>query len=210
MRPATAAAASRKDALERRLVLACRQGDARAEERLFRAYERVFVLYASGWEAEWLERGDLVQIARVGFWDAIRDWDATCGAPFSPFARLFIKRALTDAVQSARRHKHAIVTGAERVAPAGSDRHDGTITPYEHLAEARDPHDPVETTLLRECLREIRLVLSSLSESERRAVGMVADGFSRQDVATALGSTPKRVDNALQRGRAKLAAAAAA
>lgn len=66
--------------------------------------------YAPGVDAD-----DLLQAARLGAWEAWRDWRPDGGSSFHGFARLCITRELASTVLAARRLKHRPVSDAVRL-----------------------------------------------------------------------------------------------
>ena len=209
MLPATARRAAPTDRLEHRMISKARAGDSVAEARLLRRYERAVNAIVADFFAPWLERADLVQAGRLALWGAITDWDPT-RAPFARFVSLRVRSAVGDAVESARRRKHEIVSTATSLhAPttSGADG-DAGLPLADRLADRAGRFgDPHEVVVVHDELRDIRLRLSLLSERERECVALVADGHSRAEVVARVGGNGKSVDNALQRGRRKLSGA---
>ncbi len=89
---------------ENALLQAAKAGDAAAQTALFEQYEP---LLQSAARAPYLRRTDLSDeagsIARLAFWEAIQDFDASKGIPFAAFAASKVKYALYSAFRRARR-----------------------------------------------------------------------------------------------------------
>jgi len=153
------------------------------------------------------DREDLAQEARWGVTEAMRTWDGTRGVPFSSFAWLCATREARMAVSAATASKHRVLTAAQSLDRTnGSETWDGGSHQVLVALEAeRDPDtDPVLKTLARERLGEIIDRARILSSLERTALGMAATDNSYQEIAAALGTRPRAVNNALQRARHKL------
>ena len=135
---------------------------------------------------------DLEQIAWLGLVEALRGYQPDRG-PFEPWARGVMRRRIEDAVKSAQRVKHRLVSdaltltledGQERVGATNSD-------PFEILAE-RDRLVQFE-----------RLLMSALTPLELAVLRAMLHGFKGSAIAKAIGVPPKTSDNAQQRLRSK-------
>ena len=126
------------------------------------------------------EREDVQQEALIGLWIAARDFDPARGR-FAPFAGMVIHRRLKTLVTRANTMKHRVLTDASRngLELAGVD-----VT--------------VATVVGREELELVCAGLRDLTELERDAVFAYVGGT--------YDSKDKRVENALTRARAKVAA----
>lgn len=127
------------------------------------------------------ERQDVEQEAMIGLWVAARTWDPGRGVPFKPFAALVIRRRLVGCVQAALRGKHAILTDA--------DREDVVLV-------AGD--DPERVVIARDTLQRMVAAVAGLTPIEREALTLIANGEPY--------TQSKRLNNAAQRARRKLAA----
>lgn len=166
----------------------------RACEPLCRALAAMY--YAPG-----VDEDDLLQVARLGAWEAWRAWRPDGGSSFAGFARLYITRELITAVHAARRRKHAPVSDAMRFeAPVADDDRTlgdvigGTPDPTHERVEARDG--------LRRALWAVELELSPLEHDV--VIGFFAGDESYSEIAERLGARVKSIDNALQRAHLKL------
>lgn len=143
------------------------------------------------------ERQDVEQECDIGLWIATGDWDPEGGASFKTFANLVIRRRLSSLVVAALRHKHEPLTRSLRTTTLedGGDLEEVAIV--DTLAGGRDP---LELVVARETFDRLCEAASRLSAAEREALQLLVDG------------TPypgdKRMDNAVQRTRRKLRAAA--
>jgi RNA polymerase sporulation-specific sigma factor len=142
------------------------------------------------------ERQDVVQEAEIALWVACRQFDGS--GEFRGFAAMVIRRRLNTCVKMANRKKHEPLNLSARV----TIEEDGDVT---HIADQlpclHQVSDRVED---REQLRAVlRAIDRDLSEFERHCVVGLACGLEYVELGEF-----KSVDNALQRARAKLRAAA--
>lgn len=156
------------------------------------------------------DRDDVVQEAMIALWIAAREYRPERGMSFRSFAAFVIRRRLVTALMTANAHKHRHLSEA-----LSAIERDGEIVDLlEFVAdEAADPARIVEDR--EEALRLLRIVRDELSPTERHAVIAVANGLSYLEIGEADGASAtfrsdgrrryKRVENALQRARRKLA-----
>jgi RNA polymerase sporulation-specific sigma factor len=142
------------------------------------------------------DRDDVEQEAMIGLLVGIREWDEQRG-PLTPHLLFAVRHWLISAVTAATREKHKILQGAAR---AGEDD-------YAVIELQPDPRSQDELDA-RESLRCIVSALTSLSDLEREALALAANGQTYK-TRDGLGPDSKRIDNALQRARLKLQRAAA-
>jgi RNA polymerase sporulation-specific sigma factor len=205
--------------IERRLILAARRGDATAQARILTQYEPMMRLIARRLYAPGGSDEDLAQEARIGLLAAVRDWDALSGVPFSNFAWMCSTREARNAVETARRHKHHVLTSATPLDVAeGTPLKTGEMPfAFEAFAARRDrvrtaaracvnggDTDPLSKTLAREQLRELVARSRTLSPLERRALMLATNDCSHREIAATLHIRVRAVNNALQRARSKL------
>lgn len=183
---------ARQEAALRRAVL-MRDADAavRAAEPLAR--HAVHGYYADGHD-----RDDLLQVARIAIADALNRFHGPPEA-FPSFAIFCARRQVQDALRTARRVKRRAQAEAVSLhAPAG-DRHAAWVV-GDFLEAGRGPHETV--VALDEARRALRRIATDLSPLERDAlIGCVLQGLPYHQVGPR-----KRVGNAIQRARRKLAA----
>lgn len=147
------------------------------------------------------ETDDLIQEGMIGLFKAIRDYDGTKEASFFYFAELCISRQLYKAVEVSNRKKHA---------PLNS-----YISFYSEIGEkgpslaetlmAEGAADPEQLVIDRENVQAFwDTVKKRLSKLEREVLDEYLAGQNYRQIAKKLGKSPKTVDNALQRIKAKI------
>jgi RNA polymerase sporulation-specific sigma factor len=153
------------------------------------------------------DHADLEQEAMIGLWKAWRDFKPDAGASFRSFAELCITRQVITLVKTQSRNKHGPLTGAIPLhAPPPGDSGGGST-----LADAiPDPGDAFHRAeALHDATAVLALIAARCTDLERRAVELCAWGDADyEQAAIELGVGVKSIDNALQRVKRKLLAAA--
>jgi RNA polymerase sporulation-specific sigma factor len=191
---------------ERFLLARAQRGDRLAESLLIERYEWLVGWLSSRFFLPTGEASDIEQVARIGLCDAIHCWDPAQGVQFRRFAVMVIRRDILMLISTSRTHGHRSVNTALSFEDASPQRRDGPRRPLAEVlaAPARDAHEPVEVMLGRERLRTIVSGLSALSKYERGSLAMTFNGHNQQEISCKFASTPKSINNALQRARRKL------
>lgn len=182
-----------------------RAGDDAAFSAIEREYHGLLRFVAKDYYVQGGDHADLMQAARIGLWKAVHDFREGGGASFRSFVRLCVLREVITAVKTGSREKHRMLNEAISFEhPTNGDGDgDGTIGELIRSAEM----EPDEQITLRDTVDAIYASLEMLTDVERDSIKMVLiDCASYEVAAAALGMRPKAVDNAIQRGRRKLAA----
>lgn len=133
-----------------------------------------------------LEREDAEQEGLIALFHAMAAWRED-GAGFETYAMRCVRNAITDARLRASRKKHQPLNEALP------------------MAETASTPGPEETAVARETYRAtVRALRTGLTPLERQVLLARLDGGSYEAIAARLHITPKAVDNALRRVRAKL------
>lgn len=149
-------------------------------------------------------RDDFAQEALIGFWDAVVSYDPAWRVPFGAFAQLVVTREVNDALKRALRQKHRVLSDALSFDHplAGSDGDDGAtlaeIVPSGAVSAFERLHQRGEVAAVVDAVQR-------MSPLERESVVGRVMGESYFETSARLGSKPKKVDNALQRARVKVA-----
>lgn len=178
------------------------RGDGAAAEDLVKRYTRLVKTCARPYFLVGADAEDLMQEGMLGLMKAMREYDASKGAPFGAFAKLCVTRKIFSAVRAAASLKHDPLNHSVSI-----DR-----PLFEDLAETHtrvtapigDPESLVIGNEEREEL--VRQLYSLLSEFEARVLTLFLDGLSYEEMAEALQKPIKSVDNAIQRIKRKSAA----
>lgn len=146
---------------------------------------------ASKYHGVHISEEDLFQEGMLGFLDAVRSFDETKTASFRTYAGVCMQNRMRSAVRAQTGDRHAVLNMA---IPLTEDAFPGNET-------ADDPQNIVvkkeDSTQLLHFLSE------NLTALEQRVVALYIKGESYAAIAKELAISPKSVDNALQRVRAK-------
>jgi len=186
------------------LALRIRNGDDRAFEELLSRYADMVSYHAAQFFASGESEDDLEQAARLGLLKAARTYRPDRGSGFHNFAVLAVRAELITFIRTAGRGKRAMLNGSLRWEQVvGEDLELGEIT------AARQP-SPCEHVIVREELAHVVSVITNkCSEAEQVVVARQLNGASLGEAGAGFGRNPEKfADNALQRVRRKLAAAA--
>ena len=183
------------------LILGAQNGEKKLEEFLIDKYKgmvrkKAHAMFLIGGEQE-----DLIQEGMIGLFKAVQDYDGQQGASFFSFSRLCINRQMYSAIAASRRKKHSPLNtyvsfyeDHEESAPLIETMPAGQESSPEELFVSREYAELIESRLE-----------ESLSDLEKRVLYLHLRGTDYKTIARLLDKSPKTVDNALQRIKAKTA-----
>lgn len=179
------------------LALRHQAGDPHAADQLVRRHDRLCRAIANDFFHPSLERDDLVQHARIGAFNACRDYQAAAG-PFRPFLTLCVRREVMTALNTARRGKQQPLNDSIREAVIDDQ-------PLPVLDTITDPNaDPADVYVHRQRVRALVAAFSTLTPRERHWLVFAINGGEYHRRATGTKSS----ENAVDRARRKLREAA--
>lgn len=147
------------------------------------------------------ENDDLIQEGMIGLFKAVRDYDADQEASFGTFARLCVTRQLYSAIEASRRKKHSPLNSYVSFYEKEDREGGGSLL---DTMEAGCESDPEQAFLSKDNARRMEKELEeSLSSLEKRVLYLHLRGTDYRTIASLLDRSPKTVDNAIQRIRAK-------
>lgn len=176
------------------LVAKVRQGDQEAFNELTSRYYQLLQWKAFGYRRPDVDADDLMQEAVLGLLDATLSFQQGKNASFETYASVCIKNRLLTFFRAAARQKnipfHSLVGDFPEEAVSETD------------AGANNP----ETVMIRrENLQQIKKrIQETLSSLEFQVLSLYLNGLTYAQISKSLSISPKAVDNALQRIRAKL------
>ena len=189
---------------DEQLVLLAKERDPSAADELYHRYKNVVRGKARPYFLMGADREDLLQEGMIGFFKAVRDYDAEKSTAFRPFAEMCVVRQIFTAIRNATRDKHIPLNSYESIYKPAYEESDKPLVDI--LAEATAP-DPEELFLRREYSLSVEQALSErLTPFERGVLDRYLSGMSYAEIAEEVGRGTKSVDNALQRIRKKLEA----
>ena len=138
---------------------------------------------------------DLIQEGMIGLFKAVRDFQPGREATFATFARMCIDRQIYSAIQNSNRQKHLPLNSYVSL-----NQEDESSPIWELSAE-----NPEEIIIDQETTRDLQQKISDyLSPMENKVLDLYLKGEGYVEIGRILGKSPKSIDNALQRIRAKI------
>lgn len=148
------------------------------------------------------ENDDLIQEGMIGLFKAVQDYNPEAGTSFYSFAQLCISRQIYSAMKAAQRKKHIPLNSYVSLY-AEAENQEGKVSLAETI-EAGAESNPEEALLGKEYARAFEEELKErLSKLENRVLYLHLLGMDYLTIADLIGKSPKTVDNALQRIKAK-------
>ena len=180
-----------------------RKGDEAAIEVLFERYKDIVrkkakAMYLAGGDSD-----DLIQEGMIGLYKAVRDYDDTKEAAFKTFASMCINRQLINAVAVSNRKKNIpLNTYVSFDMPAYPD--EDNETRLVDILKPESEQNPEKLFIDREYSDSFKIKLyNRLSSFETHVQQLYMEDNDYRQIAMLLGKTPKSIDNAIQRIRAK-------
>lgn len=151
---------------------------------------------------------DLIQEGMIGLFKAIQNYESGKGT-FFQFAQMCMNHQMYDAIEAAARKKHSplnsYVSFPDEEGGSGAPKNiEGEWTSAGEWS-ASDTTDPAQILIDRESVRiTLEEIRSSLSKMELAVLTDYLDGLNYRQIAEKMDKSPKVIDNALQRIRAKV------
>ncbi len=154
------------------------------------------------------DQDDLVQEGMIGLFKAVQSYDASRGSSFETFANLCISRQLYSAVKASNRQKNiplnSYISIYEADGAAGEAESERANVLGTAMADWQK--NPEEIVIGKETAGVLeKLLFSRLSKMETQVLKYFLKGLTYKEIAARLGKSPKTIDNALQRIKAKVA-----
>ena len=144
------------------------------------------------------ELDDLIQEGMIGLFKAVRDYDKDQGASFHSFADLCISRQIYTAIEASKRQKHIPLNSYISLYDEGEE---GSLIDF---LEEDHESNPEEIVLNREHIKRLEKELrEQLSDFERNVFYLYIKENDYRQIAQVMDKSPKAIDNALQRIKAK-------
>lgn len=149
------------------------------------------------------ENEDLIQEGMIGLFKAIRDYNPEQGASFYSFADLCVSRQMYTAIEASRRKKHIPLNSYVSLYEEEESQEEKKA-PLIDTIQADAQSNPETLLLSKEYADAFEEKLTeSLSTLENRVLYLHLLGTDYKTIAQLLEKSPKTVDNALQRIKAK-------
>ena len=188
---------------DEQLVLMAREGSDTAEEILIEKYKGLVRMKAKAYYIAGAEPEDVVQEGMIGLVKAIRSFDLERETSFKTYANKCINNQIIKAIRKAEQEKNSPLNEAlsldNKLSGAKNDLTLGEII------RASVVDEPEETVIYEDTLnRLITFGRETLSPLELQVFKEKIKGKDYNEIAKALGKSPKTIDNALQRIRKKI------
>lgn len=150
------------------------------------------------------ENEDLIQEGMIGLIKAVRDYDPDQGASFASFAELCVSRQMYSAIEASKRKKHIPLNSYVSLYDDSGQEGEERRTPLIDTIEPVRDNDP-EVLYLGKKFTEVFIeqLKDTLSPLENHVLYLHLMGTDYKTIAELLGKSPKSIDNALQRIKAK-------
>lgn len=189
---------------DEQLVQLAREGDNKVVDYIMEKYKnfvknKAHAMYILGGDTD-----DLIQEGMIGLFKAVRDYREDKEASFLTFADLCISRQIYNAVSASKRKKHIpLNTYISLYSDISDDENENTtLINNIYMSNSLNPEDMIidkeNEGIIEETIDE------SLSSFEKEVLDLYIAGVAYSQIAAILERTPKSVDNAIQRIRAKL------
>lgn len=150
------------------------------------------------------ENEDLIQEGMIGLIKAVRDFNPEQGTSFSSFAELCVTRQMYTAIEASRRKKHFPLNSYISLYEEQESDSEGRRTALIDTIESEKEDNPETIFFGREYAEAlVEKLKENLSSLERHVLYLHLMGTDYKTIAELLGKSPKSIDNALQRIRAK-------
>ena len=142
--------------------------------------------------------------AMIGLIKAVRDYDPDQGASFASFAELCVSRQMYSAIEASKRKKHIPLNSYVSLYDDSGQEGEERRTPLIDTIEPVRDNDP-EVLYLGKKFTEVFIeqLKDTLSPLENHVLYLHLMGTDYKTIAELLGKSPKSIDNALQRIKAK-------
>lgn len=177
------------------LIARLRDGETIIEDYLMEKYKGLVRQKARAMFLIGGDTDDLIQEGMIGLFKAVRDFQPGREATFATFARMCIDRQIYSAIQNSNRQKHLPLNSYVSL-----NQEDESSPIWELSVE-----NPEEIIIDQETTRDLQQKISDyLSPMENKVLDLYLKVEGYVEIGRILGKSPKSIDNALQRIRAKI------
>lgn len=183
------------------LIRNLRDGDKEIMDYLMEKYKNLVRKEAKAIYILGGENDDLIQEGMIGLFKAVQDYDMKQKVLFHSFAKLCIRRQMYSAIEASKRKKHIPLNSYISLYEEAEKGKKGRVL---DTIEAGKESNPEHALIDRESMQGLETELEGrLSELERRVMYLHLLGTDYRTIAELIHKSPKTVDNALQRIKAK-------
>ena len=179
------------------LIFRFKQGETEILDYLMEKYKNMVRKKARAMFLIGGDNDDLIQEGMIGLFKAVRDYQPEKEASFQTFARICVDRQIYNAIQNSNRQKHQPLNSYISLSQEDGENE-------EHLQDMW-VENPESIIIDQENVRDLEQEITcTLSQMENQVLDYYLDGNGYTEIAKIMGKTPKSIDNALQRIRAKI------
>ena len=184
---------------DEQLIELLREGKTEITDYLMEKYKDMVRKQARAMYLWGGENDDLIQEGMIGLFKAVQNYEPDQNSSFFSFAKLCISRQLYSAIEASRRKKHSPLNSYVSLYDMTEEKE-----PLINTMEAHKNSNPEELLVSQEYAELLESKLEeSLSDLENRVLYLHLMGTDYRTIARLLDKSPKTVDNALQRIKAK-------
>ncbi len=148
------------------------------------------------------DKEDLIQESMLGFYKAIRDFDATQNLSFKNFSVLCVKRQIITAIKMAARQKHIPLNSFTSLDMDIDEQPGKNLF---QVIKNTDSLDPERQVILNEALNQVKASLQlMLSQLEMHSLVLYLHGYTYMQIANEIGVPNKTITNSMYRVQKKL------
>ena len=183
------------------LIEKLRAGDEKIMDYILDKYKPLVRKKANAMYLIGGDTDDLIQEGMIGLFKAIRDYNKEKESSFYHFAELCISRQIYTVVEASNRKKHAPLNSY--VSLYSGTNEDGVVLADSLTTGAME--NPEQMMIDQENLvLFVERLKERLSKMECQVLDYYLAGLNYQQIALEMGKSPKTIDNALQRIKAKV------
>lgn len=172
------------------IVILCKENNNEAFSVLAKRYTEIAQMVVSSFVDTGMEKADLVQEAMLAFIGAVYSFSGDKSCSFKTYASRCMRNRIISvlrALSSKKRVPYFLTVSIEENPDLLS-----APSPEESFT-SEDSADYIQT-----------VIAQSLTDREKKVFGLFLSGYSYEEIACHIGTTPKAVDSTLQRARKKL------
>lgn len=189
---------------DEQLIELLREGKTEITDYLMEKYKDMVRKQARAMYLWGGENDDLIQEGMIGLFKAVQDYDPKEGASFSSFAGLCVSRQMYTAIKASQRKKHLPLNYYVSIYASASDNPEENGLSIVDTIEAGKESNPELMILGEEYTNAFEEELKEkLSKLERKVLYLHLQGMEYLNIAEFMDKSPKTIDNALQRIKAK-------
>lgn len=186
---------------DEQLLKDIRKEDVKILEILLERYNKYINTMIKSYEKIGIEKEELVQEATIGLYKAIKSYNYNKNTSFKTYATQCIKNELNTFLRKKQRKKNSVLEDAISLNNVSSEINDTDLLSY--LADSGN--NPLTKVIEEESNNEFKNSMKKiLSKFEYNIFREYINGLNYIEIAKKINSSPKSIDNAIQRIKIKI------